>query len=85
MPVAAPISLGQITDGASAWAEFFDGVTAAFEANESALPVIGIVLAVIVVMAINFRVAWWLAKRWSGRRASQGSSSTRQARGGRAG
>ena len=60
--------VGQISDGRSAWAEFYEGVTGAFEANESALPIIGLVLLVLLVMALNVRFARWLARRWGGTR-----------------
>ncbi|MEO1717399.1 MAG: hypothetical protein AAFR76_09840 [Planctomycetota bacterium] len=63
--------LGQITDGRSAWAEFYGGVTAAFEANESAVPVIGVVLLVLVVTLINVRLAVWLGKRWGSPRGGR--------------
>lgn len=63
--------LGQITDGRSAWAEFYGGVTAAFEANESAVPVIGLVLLVIVVTLLNVRLAVWIAKRWGSSRGGR--------------
>ena len=63
--------LGQITDGRSAWAEFYGGVTAAFEANEAAVPVIGVGLLVLVVTLINVRLAVWLGKRWRSQRSAQ--------------
>ncbi|MGP1273359.1 MAG: hypothetical protein ACTS22_08485 [Phycisphaerales bacterium] len=78
MGKGATHALGQITDGASAWAEFFEGVTAAFDANESALPMIGLVLAGIVVMAINIRVSVWLARRWSRRGSERPAGEIRQ-------
>ncbi len=58
--------LGQISDGSSAWAEFYAGVTRAFEANESALPVIGLVLAGLLVTGLNYRLAVWLARKSRG-------------------
>lgn len=59
------VALGQITDGRSAWADFYRGVTGAFEANESALPVIGLVLLAVLVVFLNYRLAVWLARKWS--------------------
>lgn len=56
--------LAQVSDGRSAWAEFYGGVTAAFEANESALPVIGLVLLALLVMVLNYRLAVWIVRRW---------------------
>lgn len=76
MALWSPNTLGQIEDGAAAWSEFIDGVAAAFDSNESALPAIGIVLAVVVVMAVNVRVSWWLARRIGSR--GRGGSSTRR-------
>jgi hypothetical protein len=66
--------LGQITDGRSAWAEFYDGVTAVFDANESSLPAIGLAVLVLVVMVLNVRLARWVVRRWWGgsRRGADG-------------
>ena len=67
--------LGQITDGRSAWAEFYDGVTAVFEGNESSLPAIGLGVLVLVVLVLNVRLARWIVRRWwggSGGKADRG-------------
>ncbi|MEO1535100.1 MAG: hypothetical protein AAFS11_06020 [Planctomycetota bacterium] len=66
-------TLAQISDGRSAWAEFYSGVTAAFEANESAVPVIGLVLLAVLVMFLNIRLAVWLARRWGGSKRGGGA------------
>jgi len=56
-------TLAQVEDGQAAWAEFFEGVTKTFEANEAALPVLGVIVLVIVVMVANIQLARWLARR----------------------
>lgn len=55
-----------ITDGKSAWAEFFAGVTETFDANESSLPLVAAAVAVLVVLWLNVRLAKWILRRWEG-------------------
>jgi hypothetical protein len=56
-------TLSQVEDGQAAWAEFFEGVTKTFEANEAALPVLAVIVLIGVIMVANIQLARWLARR----------------------
>lgn len=52
--------LGEISDGRAAWAEFFTGLQDTLDRNAEALPVIGIVFVVLLVVWLDVRLARWL-------------------------
>ena len=60
-------TLGQITDGQAAWDQFISGVQQTFERNASSLPVLGAVVALVLVMWLNLRLARWIVRVWDGR------------------
>ncbi|MEO1584796.1 MAG: hypothetical protein AAFR96_09520 [Planctomycetota bacterium] len=58
--------LGQIVDGRSAWAAFYEGVTDTFESNVSSLPWFGVAVGAVVVVYLHVRSVRWALRRFGG-------------------
>jgi hypothetical protein len=52
-----------ITDGRTAWAEFFEGVTETFDQNTASVPLILTICGVVVVILINLKLLMWMLRQ----------------------